>query len=240
MSLVARLAGLDRRLPPLSAALVGATTAAVLAGGTVAAFTKNAATASPAALAEATRSPSAAPSASPTATRPARADDPSDFLPDVKTVLPDYDRLGDRVAGAGPMDLEDAAFIEAGGKSPREQDRKVLRDLGFVRGHSRAWSDGDTTVVVFVYEWKDTDGPLTFVRGMQEVHKTTNQGWKPPMRRAYGVCQKQGAQTADSVLAAVGKHSFLVIAIRDGACTAHEPVTQVADLVVKHATRLGA
>lgn len=248
MSLVTRLTDTDRRLPAPAGLVVGLTAAAVLLAGTVTAFTKESdpatvaqggPSASPTAAASVTATPSAAPTkAAPT--KPPKPDDPSDYLLDITTAFPDYDRLGDRIAGAGPMDLDDAAYIEAGGEKPTDKDREVLRDLGYVRGHSRAWTDGDTTVVVFVYEWKGTDGPLTFVRGMEEVNKGTSAGWKPPIKRSYGVCKKQGDQLSDGVLAAVGKHSLLVITLRDGTCAKHEPVTKMADLMVKHATSLGA
>ncbi|HEV2889610.1 MAG TPA: hypothetical protein VGX28_04470 [Frankiaceae bacterium] len=245
MRLIRQLDAADRRLPSFAGALVGATAAAVLVTATAAAFVKDApaakvARSAPTASPSASASAKAKPKPKPTATKPPKPDDPSDYILDVAKALPGWDRIDDDEAGAGKMTLEDAAVIEAGGDRPSEADRDALRDLGFVRGHARAWLDDDgNTLVVFVYEWKDKQAPLKFVQGMKYVNEGTA-GWQPKTPRSYGVCKLQKEQTYDGAVVAVGKHSFLMVTLRDGGCRTHEPVARVLDLVAKHATALGA
>lgn len=240
--MIRTLRDLDRRLPFGTATVVAASMASVLVAGTATAFVKDGDTTSkPKAAATPSAKPSAkaTPSAKPSPTRTGPKT-PEDYLLDVETVLPGWDRISDRIAAAGVMDLEDAAEIEAGGEKPTQEDRDALTQLGFVRGHSRAWTDGDATLVVFVYEWKDTTGPLTFLRGLEVINGESGTGWKPGIQHSAGACRPQGKQVNDSVVAAVGKRSFLVVTLRAGSCSTHEPVVKIADLQVRHARTLGA
>lgn len=244
VSLIRQLDAADRRLPSFAGALVGAVAAAVLVAGTAVAVSRETPAgvtqAAPSTSPSASAKPSAKPKPKPAATKPPKPDDPSDYIVDVAKALPGWDRLDDDDAGAGKMTLEDAAVIEAGGDRPSEADRDALRDLGFVRGHARAWhnDDGDT-LVVFVYEWKTKDAPLRFVGGMKAVNEGST-GWQPATPRSYGVCKRQQEQTYDGAVVAVGKHSFLMVTLRDGGCGTHEPVARILDLVAKHATTMGA
>jgi len=236
MRLIRGLGELDRRLPFGAVAAVGAVALAVLVGGASAAVVK-----APDVVTQAEPSPSPTPSSTPSPTpKPTpKADSPIDYLVDVAEAEEGWIRVPDVVAMTGPVDLEDAAVIEAGGKAVTAKDREALRHLGFVRGHSRAWRKGTVTVVVFVYEWKGTDGPLAFVRGMQVVNEGTS-GWQPKTPHTYGVCKRQQSQTYDGGLAAVGKHSFLVVTLREGSCAKHEPAARMIDLVSRYAQRMGA
>lgn len=242
MRLIRTLADADRRLPFGTATLVGATVLGLLVSGTVATRVKGTPTASV---------EQAAPSPAPSATKSAQGKPkptaspkpvkPIDFLLDVDEAVPGWSQIADSIAGGGEMDLEAAAEIEAGGDTVTEKDRAALRELGFVRGHARAWRHrkDDVTLVVFVYEWKSKDGPLTFVEGMKAINQGKG-GWVPRTPRSYGVCKLQEPQTYDGIITAVGKHSFLVVTLREGSCETHEPVARIADLVQKHATRLRA
>jgi len=231
---------LDRGLPFGTGTVLAATIGCLLAAGTATAIVKDDGTAKPAAVRQSpSPTPTASRTAAPTPTK-AAPKVPADFLLDVESALTGWGRVNDRVAAAGPMDLEDAAEIEAGGEKVEQEDRDALIELGYVRGHSRAWTDGEATLVVFVYEWKGTNGPLTFVRGLEAINKETGTGWKPATPRSAGGCRPQGDQVNDSVVTAVGKHSFLVVVLRTGSCTTHEPVARIADLQAKFAATLGA
>lgn len=235
----------DRRLPFGAATVVGAAAFAVAVSGGAAAVLKD----SPAATVAQAPAPAPAPSKSaapkpkpkPKPTKPAKPDDPSDYLLDVEKAVPGWTRMSDRLAGAGPMDLNDAAEIEAGGEKPTEKDRQVLRDAGFVRGHSRAWRNDDgVMLVVFAYEWKNAQGPEIMLVGMRHVNEQSA-GWQPAVPNSYGVCRLQNGQIYDATITAIGKHSFLTITLRkDGNCTRHEPVAKITELMERHAKKLGA
>lgn len=225
---LARLAALDRRLPFGTGTLVCATAACVFVSGWTAAYAKRSDAESVAAR--------PAPSTSST---PGKPDSPDDYLVDLAAVVPGYTRLGDRFAGAGPMGLEEAAVIEAGG-SPTEEDRAALRDLGFVRGHSRAWRSDEGVFVVVVYEWKDREGPRKFVSGVSQVTRERGTDWASPLPSSTGVCMAEKGKADDTILAAVGKHSFLMVLTRDGPCRDHSVVTKLAEHVTEHAAKLGA
>lgn len=232
----------DRRLPFGAATVIGAAAFAVAVSGAAAAVLKDPA---PATVAQApaptpSAAKSAAPKPKPTATKPPKPDSPDDYILDVEKALPGWDRMSDRVAGAGKMGIDDAAELEAGGKEPTEKDRQALRDAGFVRGHSRAWEKGGTTLVVFVYEWKNADGPEIMLTGMRAVNEASA-GWQPSVPHSYGVCRVTDGQVYDSTITAVGKHSFLVVTLRKtGSCTRHDPVANITELMERHARKLGA
>ena len=236
MRLVRDLAAYDRRLPFGSATMLGASVLGVLVSGTVVAATRD----STSATVTQTGSP-AAPGGSPkpAPTKTEKPDEPADYLLDVEAAVPGWTRIKDRAVGAGPMDLEAAAKIEAGGDKVTDEDREALRELGYVRGHSRAWRNFETTVIVFVYEWKSSKGPLTFVRGIKAINEG-DAGWQPKTPASYGMCTAEGGQISDGAVTAVGKHSFLVITLRKGGCGTHEPAAQLTDLIHKHAKSLGA
>jgi hypothetical protein len=235
------LARLDRRLPFGVGTVVAASLACVLTAGTVAASVRASDDEGGAVKAAPTKSSAPRPTTKPTPSpTPIKAVRPVDFLLDVETASPGFTRIADRIAGAGEMGLEDAAEIEAGGEKVTQEDRDALTELGYVRGHSRAWTDNETTIIVFVYEWKTTSGPATFVQGVKAVSDEQHIGWKPPIAKSYGNCIAEGDQVHDSVITAVGKHSFLVVAVRKGDCRAHQAVTRFADLQAKHAVSLKA
>jgi hypothetical protein len=241
---LARLSALDRRLPVDAPTVVGVVALCVLLSAAGTAVVRRD-PGSPVVAAAQAPSPTASktPAAKPTASvPPGKPDEPADYLLDVATI-PGYHRVSDRLAGAGPMDLEDAAVIEASGDKPTEEDRDALRKLGYVRGHSRVWRKGDDmTFVVVVYEWKTTKGPQLFVKGVEQVTREKDANWKPRIAQATGVCLAEEGEADDTIVAAVGKHSFLMILTREGGCGAaeHAPVTGLADRIVKHAASLGA
>lgn len=234
----------DRRLPFGAATVVGAAAFAVAVSGGAAAVLKDrpaSATVAQAPDPAPSAGKSAAPKPKPKPTKVAKPDDPSDYLLAVEKALPGWRRMSDSVAGAGKMDLNDAAEIEAGGKPPTEKDRQALREAGFVRGHSRAWvNENNVTLVVFAYEWKNAEGPEIMLVGMRHVNDQST-GWQPAVPNSYGVCKLQNGQIYDSTITAVGKHSFLAITLRkDGNCTRHEPVAKITELMERHAKSLGA
>jgi hypothetical protein len=226
---------LERRLPARALGLVSVACVAVLTAGSAVAVTRGGDTSRPA-----TRRTAATPSptASPSPTPSPKPSAPVDFLVPLDTKAPAYERVPDKVAGAGPIDLAKAAAIDSGHHTPTAADKKTMKDLGFRRGYSRAWDDGQRTIVVYVYEWSTSASARAFLAGVRVVHERAGDLWTPTTPHSVGSCRISDGDAVDSEVVQVGRHTFIVAAIRDGSCRRHTDVQKVAnlqyDFAVKH------
>lgn len=229
---------LEGRLPAAASGVVAAACAAVLLAGSVAAVAR-AGDSAPVRHALATPTPSHPSSAAPKPEpKPAPPPTPGELIVPLDTKLPAYVRVTDAVAGTGPIDLTKAAAIDSGHHKPTAADKKTMRDLGFVRGQSRAYDDGQRTVVVYVYEWSTSASARAFLAGVRVVHERKGDLWSPSTPHAVGSCRINDGDAVDSEVLQVGRHTFIVAAIRDGSCRHHTDVLKAAklqyDYAVKH------
>jgi hypothetical protein len=218
------LAPLERRVPARAIGPLALACVAVLTAGSAVAVSRGG-DAHPA-VRRTAATPS--PTASPAASKSPKPLGPSDFLVPLDEVLTAYDRVPDKAAGTGPIDLTKAAAIDSGHSRPTAADKKPMKDLGFVRGLSRAWDDGQRTVVVYVYEWGTSASARAFLAGVHAVHVRKGDLWSPSTPHSVGSCLTKDGDAIDSVVTQVGRHTFIVAAIRDGSCRLHTAVEKVA------------
>jgi hypothetical protein len=234
---------IERRPPTAAVALLAAACATVLAAGGAVAVAR-AGTTGPAAAAS--PAPRPATKAAPRATKarakakPKRPAGVAGWLVPLDDALPAYERIPDKVAGAGAVDVTKAAVIDSGDETPSAKDKALMRDIGFVRGHSRVWDDGDSTVVVYVYEWRTSAGARAYVQGAGAVHERTHDAWDPSTPNATGSCRAKEGDVIDSEVLHVGRHTFIMAVIRDGTCRTHALILKVAKLQYDHARALPA
>jgi hypothetical protein len=229
-------AGVERRLPHVTATVLAASCATVLAASGAVAVARG--TGPPAhrpgrPAARVVVSPSATPSASPT---PRRAATIVDFLLPLDEAVPGYDRESDATSETGPIDVNRAAAPGNGGKATAAEKQAILR-LGFVRGYSRAFSDASQLVVMYVYEWRTAAQAKAYAANAPHLQRSTGR-WRPGPPGAGGSCRIRQGLAIDTVTMAVGRHTFTVTDIRDGNCATHTESAKIATLQYRHALPL--
>jgi hypothetical protein len=225
-------AGVERRLPHRTAAVLAASCATVLAASGAVAVARSA---------DPHPRPVAAPRATPSTTAtasapPKRAATIADFLLPLDEAVPGYDRESDATSETGPIDLNRAAASTNGGKATAAEKQAILR-LGFVRGYSRAFSDADQLVVIYVYEWRTAAQATSYAAHAPHLQRAAGR-WRPGPPGAGGSCRIRKGLAIDTVTMAVGRHTFTVTDIRDGSCATHTESAKIATLQYRHALPL--
>jgi hypothetical protein len=229
---VSPFAGVERRLPRLTTAVLAATCATALATGGAVAVARSA---GPAAQATRAAQPSPSPTATGTPTTAARTI--ADFLLPLDEQITRYDRQSDAASHTGALDLARVAQLGHGTAKPTAADLKAIRDQGFVRGYSRAFADASQAVFLYVYEWRTAAQAATYARTAPHLDQVAGR-WSPPTRGAHGSCHLRKGFAVDSVTVALGRHSFALTDVRDGNCQTHAEAVRITAMIVAYATPL--